>query len=81
MIGYLTKYSIPILFACHWFEEEFIDASLQLYFAWTTNDFDTPPCFLKDLNASPKMKTLEEEGVGVCSLACSILGVEGCAWA
>jgi len=24
------------------------------------------------------MKTLEE-GVGVCSLACSILGVEGCA--
>jgi hypothetical protein len=33
---------------------------------------------LMDSIASPKVKTLEGEGVGVRSLACNILGVEGC---
>jgi hypothetical protein len=30
-----------------------------------------------DSTASPKMETMEGEGVGACSLACSILVVEG----
>jgi len=28
---------------------------------------------------NPKVKTVEEEGVGVCSLICSTSGVKGCA--
>ncbi len=39
---------------------------------------DAPPHSLKDSNASPKMKTMEEGGVGVRSLVCSISGVKGC---
>jgi len=38
---------------------------------------DTPPNFLIDSNSNPKVKTMEEEGVGACSLTCSILGVKG----
>jgi len=37
---------------------------------------DTPPNSLKDSNASPKVKTMEE-GFGVCSLARNTLKVEG----
>jgi hypothetical protein len=33
---------------------------------------------LLDSTISLKVKTMEGEGVGVCSLACNILGVEGC---
>ncbi len=40
--------------------------------------FDAPPNSLMDSTASPNVKTSEGEGVGVHSLACSILGVEGC---
>jgi hypothetical protein len=32
---------------------------------------------LKDSNTNPKMETLEEEDVGVCSLTCNISKVEG----
>jgi hypothetical protein len=32
---------------------------------------------LKDSNASLKMKITKEEGIGVGSLVCSILGVKG----
>jgi len=32
---------------------------------------------LKDSTASPKVKTIEGKGVGVHSLACNTLGVEG----
>jgi len=38
---------------------------------------DTPPSSLMDLTASPKVKTTEGEGVGVCFLARSTSGVEG----
>jgi len=38
---------------------------------------DAPPSSLMDSTASPKVKTSEIEGVGVHSLACSTLGVEG----
>jgi hypothetical protein len=38
---------------------------------------DPPPNSLKNSNANPKMKTLEEEGIGACSLARSIFGVRG----
>jgi hypothetical protein len=38
--------------------------------------FDTLPNSLKDPNVNPKLKIMEEEGVGVCSLACSISKVE-----
>jgi len=31
-----------------------------------------------DSTVSPKVKTTEGEGVGVRSLACNTLGVEGC---
>jgi hypothetical protein len=41
---------------------------------------DTPPNSLKDLDASLKVKTLEKEGVGVCFLACNILGVRPTCW-
>jgi hypothetical protein len=34
---------------------------------------------LLDSITSPKEKITKGEGVGVCSLACSTLGVEGCA--
>ncbi len=40
--------------------------------------FDTLLSSLMDLIASPKVTTMEGEGVGVRSLVCSILGVEGC---
>jgi len=39
--------------------------------------FVAPPHSLKDSNVNSKVKTTEEEGVGVCSLARNILGVEG----
>jgi hypothetical protein len=39
-----------------------------------------PPNFLKDSNASPKVKTMEEKGIGVRSLDCSTLGVKGACW-
>jgi hypothetical protein len=38
---------------------------------------DAPPSSLMDSIVSPKMKTSKGERVGVRSLACSILGVEG----
>jgi hypothetical protein len=33
---------------------------------------DAPPNFLIDSNVCPKVKTMEEEGIGVRSLACKI---------
>jgi hypothetical protein len=39
--------------------------------------FDTLPSSLMDLTASPKVMTMEGEGVGARSLICSTLGVEG----
>jgi len=41
---------------------------------------DTPPNSLKDSNASPKMKIVEEKGVGVHSLTHSTLGVRRACW-
>jgi hypothetical protein len=38
---------------------------------------DTPPNFLMDSTMSPKVKTMEGEGVGVRSLVHNTLGVEG----
>jgi hypothetical protein len=38
---------------------------------------DTPPNSLKDSNASPKIKTTKEKGVGVSSLAYNISEVKG----
>jgi hypothetical protein len=40
--------------------------------------YDTPPNSLKDSNASPKVKTTQ--GVRVCSLSCSTLGVRRAYW-
>jgi hypothetical protein len=42
-----------------------------------TNDNDAPPDSLKDSNASPKVETIKEEGVGVYSLARNTLKVGG----
>jgi hypothetical protein len=41
----------------------------------------TPPSSLMDSTASPKVTTMEGEGIGVRSLACNTLGVDGCAGA
>jgi hypothetical protein len=38
--------------------------------------FDAPPNFLKDSNASLKMKIMKE-GVGVSSLVCNNFGIKG----
>jgi hypothetical protein len=40
---------------------------------------DAPPSSSMDSTTSPKVKTTEGKGVGVCSLAHNISGVEGCA--
>jgi hypothetical protein len=42
------------------------------------NDFDTmhPPSSLMDSIANPKVKTIEGEGVRVCSMACNTSGVK-----
>ncbi len=40
--------------------------------------YDAPPHSWKDSNANLKMKTMEDEGVKVHSLARSTSGVEGC---
>jgi hypothetical protein len=40
----------------------------------------TPENSLKDSNVSPKVKTMEEEGVGAHSLACNTVGVQGVHW-
>jgi hypothetical protein len=39
------------------------------------------PKFLDGLTASPKVKIVEGEGVGACSMARNASKVEGCAWA
>jgi hypothetical protein len=39
-------------------------------------EYDTPPNSFMDSIAKPKVKT-SKRGVGVCSLACSTLGVKG----
>jgi len=49
--------------------------SLSDDFFLVHNHYDTPPHSLKDSNANPKVKTVEK-GVGICSLARNILGVE-----
>jgi hypothetical protein len=38
---------------------------------------DAPPNFFIDSNSNPKMKTMQEEGVGVCSFVRDNLGVKG----
>jgi hypothetical protein len=42
-------------------------------------DIDAPPSSLMDSTMSPKVKIVEGEGIGACSLAHSTLRVEGCA--
>ncbi len=39
---------------------------------------DTPPFFLKDSNASPKVETMEEEGMEIYFLIYNISKVEEC---
>jgi hypothetical protein len=43
MLGYLTKYGKPKLFAFHWSAKTFVGASLELYNAWTISDLLTCP--------------------------------------
>jgi hypothetical protein len=47
-----------------------------LFLTWY---FTHPQNSLIDSNASPKVKIMKEEGIGVCSFICSTLEVEGCA--
>jgi hypothetical protein len=49
----------------------------NILFIITYTHYDVPPHSLKDSNASSKVKTMEVEGVGVCSLVHNTLGVEG----
>jgi hypothetical protein len=46
------------------------------YVSFRTED-DAPPHSLKDSSLSAKVKTMEEKGIGVCSLTRNTLGVEG----
>ncbi len=50
-----------------------------MYFLLFSFVFYAPLSSLMDSIASPKVKTMEGEGVGARSLACSTAGVEGCA--
>jgi hypothetical protein len=43
---------------------------------WELED-DAFSSSLMDLTASPKVKIVKGEGIGACSLACNISGVEG----
>jgi len=42
--------------------------------------FDAPPNFLKDSNASPKVKIMKEEGVGVRFLARNTFKIRRVCW-
>jgi hypothetical protein len=44
---------------------------------FTHMGYDAPPDSLMDSIANPKVKTMKGEEIGVCSLACNTLGVEG----
>jgi len=44
---------------------------------WANPSFDAPPSFLMDSTGSPKVKITEGKRVGVRSLVCNTLGVEG----
>jgi hypothetical protein len=41
---------------------------------------DAPPNFLKDSNVNLKVKTTEEEKVGIRSLVCSTPRIKGTCW-
>ncbi len=41
---------------------------------------DTPPKTLKNSNVNPKMKTIEEERIGVCSFIRNIFKVKRACW-
>ncbi len=47
--------------------------------SWVLHD-EAPPNSLKNSNANLKVKTMEEEGIGVRSLACSTLAIRGVCW-
>jgi len=42
------------------------------------DSIDAPPSSLMESTASPKMNTMEGEGIGAHSLACNTSGVEVC---
>jgi hypothetical protein len=42
--------------------------------------YEAPPNSLKDSNASPKVKTTQKEGVGLCSIVHNTLGVRRVSW-
>ncbi len=46
---------------------------------WVTST-NAPPKSLKDSNASPKVKTMKEEGLGVCSFTLNTSGVKKACW-
>jgi hypothetical protein len=50
---------------------------MQIYIVFLEAQIDTPLDSLMDSTMNPKVKTMEGEGVGACSLARNILGVEG----
>jgi hypothetical protein len=47
---------------------------------WLKSIFDIPPNYLKDSNANPNVKIIEEKKVGVHSLTYSTSGVRGVCW-
>ncbi len=50
------------------------------FFYSNCNKNDAPSNSLKDSNANPKMKTIEEEKIGVHFLVRNTLGVRGACW-
>jgi hypothetical protein len=60
------------MMGCFWFSLNFPPL--------ITIGVDTPPNSSKDSNASPKLKTMEEEGIGAHSLAYNIYRVRKVCW-
>ncbi len=61
------SFLVPLEFPNRWIE-----------FYWSFDTMWCTPHYLKDLNVSPKMKTMEKKRVGASFLAHSTLRVEGC---
>ncbi len=64
--GYKPKHSYTIMYEC-----ENSSPPHELFWKHLKNS-------LMDSTMSPKVKTMKGEGVGVHSLGCNTLGVEGC---
>jgi hypothetical protein len=69
-ILFLASYNLSILFLLVWFKQFILLDPMAI---------DMLPCSLRDSNVNLKLKHWKSKELGARSLACNILGVEGCA--